>query len=88
VPTLAPFKIEGHRVVSTSLKQPEDGRGYLVRLYNPGETPDAVRIMGRRGVPIQVRLSDVHERILDPVEGPIRLRPYEILTLRVLPNDR
>ncbi len=75
-------------VVATSLKRAEDGRGYLIRLYNPGSVPDTVRITGFGGAPVQVRRSDVHERILDEMEGPIQLGGYEIMTLRVLTYDR
>jgi hypothetical protein len=84
----APFKIDGRRVVVTSLKEAGDGRGYLIRLYNPGEVPDTVRITGIGGASLQVRRSDVYERILDRVEGPIQLDGYEIMTLRVLISDR
>ncbi|MCK5650126.1 MAG: hypothetical protein KAJ42_02060, partial [Gemmatimonadetes bacterium] len=49
VHTRAPFKIDGRRVVVTALKRAEDGRGYLVRLYNPGRVQDTVRITGFGG---------------------------------------
>jgi hypothetical protein len=87
-PARAPFKIDASRVVVTSLRRGEDGRGYSLRLYNPGHHPDTVRITGVRGAPVQVRLSDVHGRILDEVEGPIELEGYEIVTLHVLPSGR
>jgi mannosylglycerate hydrolase len=69
--------VDGERFACTAVKRAEDGDGLIMRVHNPGR---------RRG---WVRVDRAVERCrLDetggvPVDGPVQLAPYEIVTLRV-----
>ncbi|MFC1661954.1 glycosyl hydrolase-related protein, partial [Gemmatimonadota bacterium] len=83
-----PFGIHAGRVVVTALKPAADSEGFVARLYNPGTEEDEVRIEGKRGRAFRVYRSDLNEGLLEALEGPLVLGPYEIVTLRVLPRTR
>jgi alpha-mannosidase len=74
-PFAPPLSIEGD-VVFSCLKGAEDGEGLILRVFNPNERPEAVRIEGARAV--RVRLDETAE-----VGGDLVLAEGEIATFRL-----
>lgn len=67
-----------HAVIET-VKPAEDGKGYIVRLYNDLPHPVTAELVckGKKTV------TDMLEHNLKPLDGEFTLRGYEILTVRV-----
>jgi alpha-mannosidase len=82
----SPFAVEARRAVVTSLQLAADGSGFVVRLYNPGDQTDVVALRRLDGVPLLLHRADVRGTALEPLESPLELDPYQILTLRVTRN--
>jgi alpha-mannosidase len=74
-PFAPPLSIEGD-VVFSCLKGAEDGDGLVLRVFNPNEGHETVRIEGARAV--RVRLDEMTE-----VGGDLVLAPGEIATFRL-----
>jgi alpha-mannosidase len=70
-----PLSLDGD-VVFSCLKGAEDGDGLILRVFNPNERPEPVRIDGARIV--RVRLDEA-----EPAEGELLLAPGEIATFRL-----
>jgi alpha-mannosidase len=82
-PVSLPFAIESDRAVVTLLKPANDGLGFVVRLYNPGDVSDDVRFRVRIPNVLRILESDVWERKLEELGGVVMLAPHEILTVVV-----
>ena len=68
-----------HAVIET-VKPAEDGRGYVVRIYN--DSPDAIETrLAVRGK--SMILTDMLERKTGETDGNLSLRGYEIVTVKV-----
>lgn len=85
VPTL---QVEPQRVILTTLKPSEDGRGYVVRLYNPYKEPVAVSIRlgfkARRVVETDIiELKEGAEVARDMAAFNLEFKPFEIKTVLV-----
>jgi len=78
------LSLEGDGFVFSSLKGAEDGRGVMLRIYNPGSSPTIARIAGDQLSINRCRLdeTDVSPDRIDSVI----LRGGEIATLRILPR--
>lgn len=74
-PFPAPFVLEGD-IVFSCLKGAEDGTGAVLRVFNPNDRPEAVRIEGARA--FRVRLDEAED-----AAGGLDLAPGEIATLRI-----
>ncbi|MFL5912091.1 MAG: glycosyl hydrolase-related protein [Gaiellaceae bacterium] len=74
-PFAPPLSIEGD-VVFSALKGAEDGRGLILRVFNPNDRPEPVRMAGTRAV--RVRLDEEA-----PGDGELVLGPGEIATFRL-----
>jgi len=72
-----PLELEGD-VVFSCLKQAEDGRGLVLRVFNPNPQPEAVTLSlpARR-----IRLDEEED-----VEGGLELAPGEIATFKLAPR--
>ncbi|MBD5631638.1 MAG: alpha-mannosidase [Clostridia bacterium] len=68
-----------HAVIE-AVKPAEDGKGYIVRIYN--DRPDTIttKLTARGG---KMELTDMLERRLAPTDGNLTLKGYEIITVRV-----
>ena len=77
-----PFSLDSPVVVASAVRPADDGRGLIVRLYNPTLTPALVRLQGR---PPGLRaLTLVTGGALgQPVTGPIRLPAFGTVVVRV-----
>ena len=73
------FGLATDGLIATSLRPSLDGRGWILRLYNPSDRARE----GRLAAGGAVSRSDAEESRGEPVTGPIRLAPFEIATLRI-----
>jgi hypothetical protein len=77
-----PFSLESPTVVASAVRPADDGRGIIVRLYNPTPAPASARLLG--GPPGLRALTLVSGRAPgQPVTGPIRLPPFGTVVVRV-----
>ncbi len=74
--------VEPESVLVSSLKPSEDGQALLVRLFNPMEKPVRVVLKWSPPAPERISVSSPHEEVGSPVEDPIDLPGYGIITLR------
>jgi alpha-mannosidase len=74
-PFAPPLSLDGD-VVFSCLKGAEDGDGLILRVFNPNERPEAVRIDGVQAV--RLRLDEE-----SPADGGLLLQPGEIATFAV-----
>ncbi len=87
------LSVEPAGVIVTAFKPSEDGKARIVRLFNTGGRPEKARLIwalasAERGAagkpaPKTVWLSNLAEKELSKITGPIDIAPYEIVTLRV-----
>ena len=73
-----PFDFEAADVLVSSLRPSEDGRGWIIRLYNPSPEPGEARLAAAG-----IYRSDPDEILGEKLAGPLRLAPFEILTLKI-----
>lgn len=83
--------VEQENVVIETIKQAEDGRGIIVRFYESQRARGEVRL--HTGFPLKAailtNLIEEDETALDTRESSVTLpvRPFEIVTLRLIPED-
>jgi alpha-mannosidase len=77
-----PFSLDSLVVVASAVRPADDGRGLIVRLYNPTPTPALVRLQGR---PPGLRALTLVTGGApgQPVTGPIRLPAFGTVVVRV-----
>jgi alpha-mannosidase len=77
-----PFSLESPTVVASAVKPADDGRGLIVRLYNPTAAPASVRLLG--GPPGLRALTLVSGGAPgQPITGPLRLPAFGTVVVRV-----
>jgi alpha-mannosidase len=76
-----PFHLEGAAVAS-AVKPADDGRAFLVRLYNPSPSEAAAQLFGASG-PLRGVAVDADGRPGKAITGPIRLPAFGTIVLRV-----
>ncbi len=86
-PAMSYLQLDGHAIVLTTLKPPRQGRGWVIRLFNP--TSDKAEV----ALTPQAKLTLAH--LLNMAEAPqaefeivrnsirVRLDPYQIATIRL-----
>jgi alpha-mannosidase len=77
------FNISPAGAIVTSLRPVADGSGWVVRLYNPADTPVEAVLSAGGGSALTVFRSDPFERKLDRIMGPVRLDPRDSVALRL-----
>ncbi|MHC4603443.1 MAG: polysaccharide lyase family protein [Planctomycetota bacterium] len=70
-------------VIVTAFKPSDDGKARIVRLFNAGERPEKAGLIWAKPEPKTVWLSNLAEKEISKITGPIDIAPYEIVTLRV-----
>ena len=82
--------VEGAELALGSLKRAEDGRGVILRLYEPhgARGPSTLRFASRVGRAERVNLLEEPEGTVEVRDDEVLLdvRPFEVLTLRVEPE--
>jgi len=77
------LSVEPAGVIVTAFKPSEDGKAWVVRLFNAGERPASAKINWGKAVPKIIWLSNFAEEQVSRVTEPINMAGYEIVTLRV-----
>jgi alpha-mannosidase len=70
-------------VIVTAFKPSEDGKAWIVRLFNAGGRPEKTTLTWAKPAPKTVWLSNLAEEKTSKITGPIEIAAYEIVTLRV-----
>ncbi|HID77214.1 MAG TPA: hypothetical protein EYP56_14620 [Planctomycetaceae bacterium] len=76
------LRVEPDQVVVTALKPSRDGKALIVRLFNVSPQPARAELVWADPQPAAVRLSDLGERPGIPVDGPVDIPRYGLVTLR------
>jgi hypothetical protein len=76
-----PFSLEGPVVVASAVKPADDGRGLIVRLYNPTGAPATAQLRGRS--PGVLSFPDIGGVPGRRITGPIRLPAFGTLVIWV-----
>jgi hypothetical protein len=77
------LSVKPARVIVTAFKPSEDGKAWIVRLFNAGGRPEKARLTWAKPALKTVWLSNLAEEKVAKITGPVDMVAYEILTLRV-----
>jgi len=78
------FELSTDEVIASTVKPADQGRGLIVRLYNPTAETQSVSMTWHKK-PKQIWLSNPAEEKIAKADMPLHMFPYEIITLRVQP---
>ncbi|MBE3097511.1 MAG: glycosyl hydrolase, partial [Planctomycetes bacterium] len=82
-PPAAPLRrVEPAGVLVTAFKPSRDGKAWIVRLFNTCDQPQTAALTWSAPAPAVIRLKGFEGDTGERVAGPIRMAPYEIVTLR------
>ena len=76
------LQVRPETILVTAFKPSDDGKAYIVRLFNVGDAAESATISWSRPVPSQLWLSDASEQPLQKISGSIRIPAMDIVTLR------
>jgi hypothetical protein len=79
--------VDSSNVIVTAFKPSEDGKAWVVRLFNTADRPEKAKLIWTKPAPKTVWLSNLAEDQVAKITGPVEMAAYEFLTLRV-PLDR
>jgi alpha-mannosidase len=80
-PAIAPFRVAADNVLVIGLKPSDDGRAIIVRLWEATGQPCETALEWTTP-PASIWLSDTSELPHMPLEGPLRLPPWGLVTVR------
>jgi len=75
--------VDSSNVIVTAFKPSEDGKAWVVRLFNTADRPEKAKLIWARPAPKTVWLSNLAEEQVAKITGPVEMAAYEFLTLRV-----
>ncbi len=76
------MKIEPASIIVTAFRPSEDGKAWVVRLFNAGGQSEEATVTWAKPAPDAVWLSNFAEEKIDKADGPMEMAAYEIVTLR------
>jgi alpha-mannosidase len=79
------LSVEPRDVIVTAFRPSSDGKAWIVRLFNTGESAAKVTLTWGAPSPDGIWLSNLAEEKVSQVSGPIEMAGYEIVTLWVTP---
>ena len=82
------LSVEPAGVIVTAFKPSEDGKAWIVRLFNAGERSAKAGLIWTKPEPKTVWLSNLAEEKVAKITGPVEVAAYEFLTLRVPMSGR
>ena len=89
-PALSLFSVDSDNVVVETVKRAEDGEGVIVRLYEARRTRSQVTLKSAFPLAVAWRVNLLEEKQAElAVQGDsvtFQAKPYEIVTLRLLPS--
>lgn len=77
------FTIQDSAIVLTFIKPADDGKGYIIRLFNTSASARALDIEWQRLVPQKIFLSNNLEDRLAEINFPLIMMGIEVLTIRI-----
>jgi alpha-mannosidase len=77
------LRVEPAGVIVTTFKPSEDAQAWIVRLFNTGKQSAKAKLIWTKPGPHTVWLSNLAEEQVSNLAKPIKMAPYEIVTLRV-----
>ncbi len=77
------LSVQPSGVIVTAFRPSEDGKAWIVRLFNTGQRPASTKITWGKPEPRIIWLSNFAEEQVSRVTEPINMAGYEIVTLRV-----
>jgi alpha-mannosidase len=77
------LSVEPVGVIVTAFKPADVGKAWIVRLFNASGRAEKARLTWAKPAPKTVWLSNLAEKELSKITGPIDIAAYEIVTLRV-----
>jgi alpha-mannosidase len=80
-PRSAPVRIEPTGVLATAFKPADDGKAWIIRLFNASAKPQAARLIWTKPAP-RVSLSDASEQERQLVGRSIPMPPWGLVTVR------
>ncbi|MHC4544562.1 MAG: polysaccharide lyase family protein [Planctomycetota bacterium] len=75
--------VDSSNVIVTAFKPSEDGRAWVVRLFNTADRPEKAKLIWAKPAPETLWLSNLAEEQVAKITGPVEMAAYEFLTLRV-----
>ena len=75
--------VEPPEVLVTALKSSEDGKAWIVRLFEASGRDQQATLKWRRSLAPGMTRSDLSERPGSRVDGPLTVRGFELVTIRV-----
>jgi len=79
--------VEPEAVIVTSLKPSEDGRAWMIRLFNTGESPETVELNWRNQKSNTMYFSSLLEKKGKKANGSFDMEAYGIVTIRAEMNE-
>jgi alpha-mannosidase len=76
------MKVEPASIIVTAFRPSEDGKDWIVRLFNAGTQPEKATVTWVKTTPDAVWLSNLAEEKIDKATGSIEMAAYDIVTLR------
>ncbi|OHB60800.1 MAG: hypothetical protein A2168_07930 [Planctomycetes bacterium RBG_13_50_24] len=76
------MKVEPASVIVTAFRPSEDGRDWIVRLFNAAGQSEKAAVTWSKTTPDAVWLSNLAEEEVSKTTGPIEMAAYEFVTLR------
>lgn len=76
------LRVEPDGVLVVALKPSDDGRAWMIRLFNTDDKPAAAKLTWSKPAPRRVWLSDTSERPLHKLSGNILVPAWGVVTLR------
>ena len=83
-PASAPaLQVIPEKIIATRFKPTEDGRGFILRLFNPSGQPEKVALTGELLNRKEIYISNLKEEKIRPAKFPLKMLPASIVTLRL-----
>jgi len=76
------MKVEPASIIVTAFRPSEDGRDWIVRLFNTSDQAGKATVTWSKTKPDAVWLSNLAEEKIDKAAGPIEVAAYDFVTLR------
>ena len=76
------MKVEPANIIVTAFRPSEDGRDWIVRLFNTAGQAGKATVTWSKTMPDAVWLSNLAEEKIDKAAGPIEVAAYDFVTLR------
>ena len=70
-------------VIATSIKPAADGTGWILRLFNAGNSPANAKVLWRSREKVTLFVSNLFEERKEQVQAPIPLPVSGIVTLKI-----